>query len=254
MSNHINVPNNPENERRIEIAYRLGRPDKVPVDFGMADQCNFLSGWLGMNCRDYHLDPEIMLGAQIAFRQRFNGLGIIGPNYGAVVEPSIFGARIMFTKENPPWAIPAIDNVDMLCEYLDSLVAPDPVFAGLLPLVYQCYFYMREKVGEQVSPPLGVIGPWDTAAQLIGIGNLCMATKLYPDLVHALLSRITETLLDVTEVKIEKLRATTVTMLVAEDMVSSLSPEAFREFVIPYTGGSLRTLALQLIFGTATGS
>jgi uroporphyrinogen decarboxylase len=229
------VPRNTDNDRRVHTAYRLGQPDRVPVDFAMANQCNFLSGWLNLDCRDFHLNPSVMLDAQIAFRRRFRGLGLIGPNYGAVVEPSIFGARIVFPRENPPWSLPVMKGPEELGGYLKSWVEPDPAFAGILPLVYQSYYFMREKVGDAVGAPLGVLGPWDTAAQLMGIENICLATKLYPDQVHSLLARITQTLLRVTEVKRERLGVEADAMLVAEDTVSSLSPQGFLEFVVPYT-------------------
>jgi uroporphyrinogen decarboxylase len=230
------VPGNPENERRIEVAWRHGLTDRVPVDFGMADQCDFLGGWLGFDRRQYHLNPAVMLDAQLAFRKRFRGLGIIGPNYGAVVEPSLFGLKIIFPRDNPPWSVPAMKDPDDLGEYLRAWEAPDPAFAGILPLVYQTFYYMRDKVGDAVGAPLGVLGPWDTAAQLMETGNLCIATKLYPELVHELLRRITDTILQTTEVKREVLKPEVTSMLVAEDTVSSLSPEGFEEFVMPYTG------------------
>lgn len=226
---------NEKNNERIRIAEMLGQPDKVPVDFGLGSQFNFLSGWLNLDGRKYFCDPEYMLDAQIKFIKRFNVNGVLGPNMGLAVEPSAFGARIFISKDQGPWAEPKINTIDELKNYLDNYKEPDPYTAGNYPLFYSIYFYMRERLGDEMLPkPMGMLGPIDTACNVVSTSNAMLWIRTNPDLMHKLLGKITDFLLKVLEVKVELFKPTDNDLGVFDDNTGFFSEADFKEFVIPY--------------------
>lgn len=231
---------NEENEKRISIAKRLGKPDKVPLI--LWDQADFLTGWLGIDNREF-LNPEVMLEAQIKFRRRFKGIGIIGPNYGVAIAPSALGAKVIFPKYPPPEVKPIINDLGELEDYLVHFKEPDPLFSGYIPLLCATYFYMREKVGKILSgsvvsdpfaAPISILGPWETSALLIGVQNILIGTKICPDLIHKLMEKVTTFLLHSMEARARLFRIEPNEIFLADDTCANLSPEAFREFVVPY--------------------
>lgn len=223
---------NEMNQERIAVAKRLGRPNGVPVH--LSDQLNFLSGWLKLDCREYHLNPEVMLEAQLAFNRRFAGTGILGPNFGVAIEPSAFGAKVIFPPNDAPWVQPMINDIDALPRFVEDLPLPDPRFSGYIPLLLSTYFYMRRRLGEAVAPPLGVLGPIDLASLLVGTTNLLTAIKVFPDVVHHFLEKLTTFLIEQIHVRAEVCRANIEEVAVYDDTAGYMSVPDFREFVVPY--------------------
>jgi uroporphyrinogen decarboxylase len=97
----------------------MGIPDAVPVD--IVNLCSFLSGWLGIKAYDYFKRPDFMLDCQLKFRERFRGYGVLGPDYGVAVEPSCFGAKVIWPQNKPPWVMPLIDKVEEIPEFAKDL-------------------------------------------------------------------------------------------------------------------------------------
>ena len=104
---------NVENRHRIDIAHHLGQPDRVPIDLSLGDQFNYLHGWLGLDGRRFFLDPGYTFEAQMRFMERFGIEGALGPKYGVAVEPSYFGAEIIFTRDTSPWVRPCLDSLEI---------------------------------------------------------------------------------------------------------------------------------------------
>jgi len=229
----MNLYKNEKNDRNIWKAQHREAVDTVPVHF--SDQLDFLGGWLNLDRQLYHLNPEVTLDAQARFNKCFDGAGIVGPNYGVALETSAFGARIIFTKENPPWVATACPDYEDLPDYVANLWDPDPLFSGYLPLFYQSYFSMCKAADGAISPPLGVIASLDVATLLVGMENLSLAIKLLPETVHRLLDKINRFLVNFIETKARLFNVTTVEVLdLYGDNAAYLSREDFEEFVAPY--------------------
>jgi Uroporphyrinogen-III decarboxylase len=235
-----NVPRNEKNEERKKIALKLGKPDAVPVD--IVNQCSFLSGWLGFRAYDYFKRPDFMLECQIKFRERFRGLGTLGPDYGVAVEPSCFGAEIIWPLNAPPWAMPLIDDVDAIPDFADTLKIPDPIISGYSPLVTSTYYYMKGEVGDLVSPPCGSLGPFEISCLLLGTENMMLGLKLYPDQVHEILKKLTVFVKNLIESRYELFGSEMDLVYMGEDSPGCLSAQDFEEFVIPYTGSIFKSL------------
>lgn len=235
-----NVKRNEKNEERIATAFKMGQPDAVPVE--LVDLCSFLSGWLGFNAYDYFKRPDFMLECQLKFRERFRGLGIIGPDYGVAVEPSCFGAKTVWPKNEPPWVVPMVGDVDDIPDFAGSLTIPDPLMSGYSPLIVSTYFYMRDEVGELVSPPRSSLGPFEIACLLLGTENMMLGMKVYPDDIHKLLKKLTEFVKNYMEARTEMFGLDFDVVYMGEDNPGCISAEDFEEFVVPYTGSIYKSL------------
>jgi len=229
----MNLYLNEKNSTNIKKAYKLQKVDKVPVYF--SDQLDFLHGFLGIECDLYHINAEIMLNSQAEFNKRFKGTGILGPNFGVMIEPSAFGAGVVINKQNPPWVLEMCRDFDELDQFVESLEDPDPRYSGQLPLFYQTYFYMKHMAGDALEAPVGVLASIDVASLLIGIENLCVAMKLNPEAAHKLLAKINRFLINFIEAKAETFGVKKIEVIdLYGDNAGYLSRSDFEEFVLPY--------------------
>jgi uroporphyrinogen-III decarboxylase len=224
---------NERNAQNIKKAYKLQKVDKIPVYF--SDQLDFLHGFQNIDCDLYHINAEIMLNAQRAFNQRFRGTGILGPNFGVMMEASAFGAQILISKQNPPWVLEMCHDFDELTEFEASLAEPDPRYSGNLPLFYQTYFFMKHLCGDQLAPPMGALASIDIMSLMIGFENLAVAIKLNPEIVHKLLQKVNRFLIRFIEAKAETFNVQKIEMIdLYGDNAGYLSKNDFQEFVLPY--------------------
>lgn len=236
----ISIRQNKENEKRVAVALRMGKPDAVPLD--LSAYCNFLCGWLNVRPYDYYNRPDVMLECQVKFKERFKGYGSIAPDYSAAVEPSGFGARVIWPKDETPWIIPMIGDVDDIPDFVDALIEPDPLMSGYNPLVVSTYCYMKEMVGDLVSPPLGMVGPFEIACLLLGTQNMMLGMRLYPDDIHRLLKKTKQYVINCLEARAELFNDNLDVVSLGDDNPGLISPEEFKEFVIPYTGAIFKEL------------
>ncbi len=225
---------NEKNRERISIAQRLGQPDRVPIDLSMGDQFNYFHGWLKLDGRRYFLDPAYMMDAQVKFINRFNVEGALGPKFGVAIEPSFFGAKVIVPKDTSPWVEANLDTVNKLELFLRLYKEPDPYTAGHFPVLSQCYFFYKQQLGSLVKPPMGLIGPFDTAASLLGSTNIFLWIKDHPDLIHDLLEKITAFFIKHLGVRYELFEPSDRSLHLSDDLCGFLSKEDFIEFEFPY--------------------
>jgi uroporphyrinogen-III decarboxylase len=140
---------------------------------------------------------------------------------------------------------------------------PDDLLRGNEPQIYAHYVYGLEHApgvdfhGRPMAPPGPVFAtashPWTTACDLRGVTELCLDIYEDPDYVHLLMSFVTDASIARAKawrrdagmpVQFDPSEAYTL----ADDAIALLSPDAYREFVLPYhqrivreMGGSERT-------------
>jgi len=217
------------NNSRIETALRLEQPDQVPIQVYTAG--DYLSRFIGVKPVEYYRDAKIMLAAQMAFRRRFYGLGCLGPDYSVVIEPSAFGASVIWREMEPPFPKPLLSNL----EDVEKLEVPDPYSAGLIPALISTYRYMVEKVGERYVDPLtGALGPFDIAVLLRGTSQFLIDIAMKRDLVHKLLEKTTKFCEEFIKAREAISEVEWTTVYLGDDYPAFLSPNDFREFYIPY--------------------
>lgn len=226
---------NVKNRERISIAMKMGQPDKVPIDFSIGNQFNYMHGWLGLDGKRFILDPKYALEAETKFIEAFNVEGMLGPSYGVIIEPSFFKCvDIVIPRNVSPWVIGHLNTIDKLEDYLKDYKEPDPYTAGYFPLLCNGYFYFKNKLGDLIGAPMGLLGPFNTAAMLTGSTNLFTWVKTEPNLVHELLEKITEFFLKNIEVRFELFKPGNYDFSIYDDYLGFLSREDFLEFSFPY--------------------
>ena len=214
-------------------AYKRMPTESTAVDF--SNQLNFMNGWRDIPCDVYHFDAKVMLSGQAEFNKRFDGTGILGPNFGVALEPSAFGAKILYSDKNPPWVIEMCRDYDAIEDFVTGLKVPHPMLDGQLPLFYQTFNYMQHLADGALGAPSGVIASFDVASLLISMENLSMLIKLNPDLAHRLIETVNSFLIDFIEAKCEYFDVDNLVIVdLYGDNAGYISADDFREFVLPY--------------------
>lgn len=129
--------------QRFKVVAKLGISDQVPV-------IPFVTGhylaWFGkIDQKDYWTNPVKRLKAQLEFQNKFPNVMLFSgfhPDYGAAVEPSVFGAKIDW-PQNAPAMIHPIENTKSIEE------PANPWKNGLMPKVLEEYEYMKKNVPSQ---------------------------------------------------------------------------------------------------------
>lgn len=168
------------------------------------------------------------------------------PWFGTVVTASAFGCKVEFKPKLDPAANPRYYPIKKP-EDIKSLAIPDPEKDGLMPRVLEFIQYMK----ANSFLPVGITdfqGPLTTANQLIGYDKLIYLMFDYPDLMHELMEKVTEGLIrwvkKQKEVIGEPLHECISDQQVylgkhagiwfSDDDAVLMSPETYREFVVPY--------------------
>jgi hypothetical protein len=169
------------------------------------------------------------------------------PWYGTVVVPSALGCGIVFQ----PGQEPAVEG-PVISEpaAVRRLVPPDPERDGLMPRVLACIDHFRRHSDLPVSFTDNQ-GPLNIALNLVGLERLIFWMVDEPATVHELMDFCTTVLID--WVRLQKRRAGapldggafphTIPLprgiggvWLSDDDSTILSPDLYREFVVPYNG------------------
>ena len=186
----MEVKINLENRERIAIASKMGQPDQVPIDFSLANQFNYLHGWLGLDGRRFFLDPTYVLESQLKFINKFQIEGTLGPIFGLAIDPSYFGASdIIIRSDTSPWIRPHLTTTEKLKDYLENYKEPDPYGAGNFPLICNSFSSFKKVLGDLISPPMGVGGPIDIACSICGSTNFFIFAKKEPNLMLPIIGK-----------------------------------------------------------------
>ena len=169
------------------------------------------------------------------------------PWYGTGVVPSAIGCRILFqVGEEPAVEGPVVDDPAAI----SRLEAPDPERDGLMPRVLGCIDHFRVNSELPISFTDNQ-GPLNIALNLVGLERLCVWMFERPSVVHKLMDFCTTVLID--WVRLQKERAGAPSdggafphmiaippgfggVWLSDDDSTVLSPDLYREFVVPYNG------------------
>ncbi len=174
------------------------------------------------------------------------------PWFGTIVAASAFGCKIEYPFKADPAANPRYYPV-VTYEDVENLQVIDPHKDGLMPRVLDYLRYMK----ENSFLPVGITdfqGPLTTANQLMGYDKLIYLMFDRPDLMHRLMDVVTESL--IVWVKAQKevigepldwcISDQQVYMgkhggvWFSDDDAVLMSPETYREFVMPYNSRILK--------------
>ena len=193
----------------------------------------WLPNWFGIDILDYFSSDELWFEANRKAIETFPEVTFLPgfwSEFGMCTEPSAFGAKCVFPKNELPFAEKVIRDV----ADLDDLAEPNPVTDGLLPFMLNRLVRARpsiEELGHKIRFSVSR-GPLNVATFLMGTTEFLMALKTDPDQVHKLLRLITRFLKNWHALQRQTFPSIDGIFLL-DDIVGFIGEADFREFALP---------------------
>lgn len=215
------------------LAVVRGQPTaRRPVGFIIDSP--WLPAWAGHTFWDYFASESVWLESNLRAIEAFPDCTFLPgfwSEFGMCTEPSAFGGKCLFPRNEFPFIGPITDNIEVAVNLPD----PDPSTDGLLPLMLGRLRWARPRL-EDLGHPLRFSvsrGPLNICTFLMGTTDFLLALKTEPELTHRLLRKATDFLKRWHAVQREAI-PTIQGMLVLDDIVGFLSEADFLEFAAPY--------------------
>ncbi|MBN2697675.1 MAG: hypothetical protein JXR52_02525 [Bacteroidales bacterium] len=206
--------------------------DEIPVGFIIDSP--WLPNWYGCKIIDYFSSEEIWLKANLEALRRFPEIMFLPgfwSEFGMCTEPSAFGSKCVFYKDEFPFAEKVIHNP----EEINTLKKPNSETDGLLPFMLNRLTGNRkaiEAAGHKIRFSVSR-GPLNIASFLMGTTEFMTTLMLEPVLIHALLRMITDFLLEWHTLQRKSIDSID-GILILDDIVGFIGEQEFREFAYPY--------------------
>ena len=204
------------------------------VPAGFIVDCPWLPNWYGISLLDYFSSDELWFKANLSAIETFPEVMFLPgfwSEYGMCTEPSAFGAKCIFWKNEFPFA----DKIIKQPEDIDGLTVPNPETDGLLPFMLNRLLKSQpaiESAGHRIRFSVSR-GPLNIASFLMGATELMMAIVMEPDRIHRLMRIITDFLK-----RWHELQRQTFSdidgILMLDDIVGFVSEDDFLSFGFPY--------------------
>ena len=208
------------------------KPDSLPIGFII--DCPWLPNWFGINILDYFTNDELWIKANLKAIETFPNVTFLPgfwSEYGMCTEPSAFGAKCIFWKNEFPFAEKIInDPVE-----ISNMKVPNPETDGLLPFMLNRLVKLQpaiETAGHKIRFSVSR-GPLNIASFLMGTTELMTTMMMDPDAVHSLLRIITDFLKAWHKVQWEAI-PTIEGIMMLDDIVGFVGEEEFMQFGYPY--------------------
>jgi uroporphyrinogen decarboxylase len=215
------------------LAVVQGKPaGRLPIGFII--DCPWLPNWSGIDILDYFTSEDLWFKAHekaIATFPEVTFLPGFWSEFGMCTEPSAFGTKCQFPRNEFPFAEKLILDVAQI----DSLAEPNPATDGLLPFMLNRLKSTRpriEALGHKIRFSVSR-GPLNIATFLMGTTEFLMAIKTDPEKAHKLLRIITDFLKKWHALQRETI-PTIDGIFMLDDIVGFLGEADFKEFGLPY--------------------
>ena len=205
-----------------------------PLPVGFIIDSPWLPNWYGIDILDYFSNDALWLEANMKAIETFPDVLFLPgfwAEFGMCGEPSAFGARSAFPRNEFPHAFPSIHAP----EEIDLLEVPDPVTSGLAPLMLNRLKLNQSRI-EQAGHKIRFSvsrGPLNIASYLMGTTEFMMSMMTHPEETHALIRKITDYLLAFHRHQAE-LFPSIDGILMLDDIIGFISEDQFVEFALPY--------------------
>lgn len=202
----------------------------------------WLPGWCGMTIREYLASDHRWFEANRRGVEEFPRVWFIPgfwSEFGMCTEPSAFGGRCRFPRDDFPHIEPALHQ----WEEVDRLEEPDCTRDGLLPFVIERLYQMEQQMlalGHRVRFAVSR-GPLNIASYLLGQSEFLLGLKVDPDRAHRLLGLIT-TFIKKWITYQKSVFSSIDGILILDDLVGFIGPKDFEEFAFPYLRDIFATL------------
>lgn len=215
------------------IAISNGEP-REKLTPGFIIDCPWLPNWFGISILDYFTSDELWLKANLKAIETFPDVLFLPgfwSEYGMCTEPSAFGAKCIFWKDEFPFAEKIIHS----SEDILNLKAPNPETDGMLPFMLNRLIKNQsaiEAAGHKIRFSVSR-GPLNIASFLMGTTELMTSMMMEPDTVHQLMRIITDFLK--AWHKLQRDAVPTIDgIMMLDDIVGFVGEEEFLEFGFPY--------------------
>ena len=210
-----------------------GKKPEQPIS-GFIIDCPWLPEWYGISILDYFSNDESWLKANLKAIETFpDAIFLPGfwSEYGMCTEPSAFGAKCVFWKNEFPFAGKIIHST----EDIHNLTVPNPETDGLLPFMLNRLVKARpviEAAGHKIRFSVSR-GPLNIASFLMGTTEFLTTMMMDPEATHKLLRTITDFLKSWHKLQHETINTIDGIMML-DDIIGFISEEDFMEFGYPY--------------------
>jgi len=212
----------------------LDGPVPRPIPCGFIIDSPWLPGWFGVETIEYLSSETIWFDANRKVIETFPEVWFLPgfwSEFGMCTEPSAFGARCIFPRNEFPFAEKTISSVEQIAD----LKTPDPGTDGLLPLVLNRLKWAQpriEDLGHRIRFSISR-GPLNIASFLMGVTEFLLALKTAPGLMHRLLRVATDFLKQWHELQRSSIPSID-GILILDDIVGFVGEKDFVEFALPY--------------------
>lgn len=210
-----------------------GRPTaRRPVGFIIDSP--WLPAWAGHTFWEYFSSESVWLEDNLKAIRTFPDCTFLPgfwSEFGMCTEPSAFGGKCIFPRDEFPFIAAITDNIETAV----ALPDPDPRTDGLLPLMLARLRWAQPRLADLGHPIRFSVsrGPLNICTFLMGTTDFLVALKSEPELTHRLLRKATDFLKRWHALQREAL-PTIQGMLVLDDIVGFLGEADFLEFAAPY--------------------
>ena len=206
----------------------------TPAPVGFIADCPWLPGWHGIEIADYLSSETLWFEANRRAIETFPDAWFLPgfwSEFGMCTEPSAFGSRCIFPRNEFPFAEKVLSDLGQIAD----LRVPDPHTDGLLPFMLNRLKWARPRL-EDLGHPIRFSvsrGPLNVATFLMGTTEFLMALKTDPAPAHRLLRVITDFLKQWHALQRETF-PTIDGLLVLDDIVGFMGEMDFVAFGLPY--------------------
>lgn len=207
---------------------------KQPLPVGFIIDSPWLPNWYGITILDYFSNDELWLKANLKAIETFPDVMFLPgfwSEYGMCTEPSAFGAKSIFWKNEFPFAEKIISSGEDIL----GLNVPNPETDGLLPFMLNRLLKARpliEDAGHKIRFSVSR-GPLNIASFLMGTTELMTSMMMEPENIHKLLRVITDFLKAWHKLQREAI-PTIEGIMMLDDIVGFVGETEFMEFGYPY--------------------
>jgi uroporphyrinogen-III decarboxylase len=205
---------------------------KIPTGFII--DCPWLPQWYGISTLDYFTSDKLWFDANLKACNEFKDVIFLPgfwSEYGMCTEPSAFGAKSTFFRNEFPHAHPII----FTSEDIDKLTVPNPETDGLLPFMLNRLLTnedLMRQAGHEIKFSVSR-GPLNIASYLMGLTEFLMLMMMEPEKCHLLIRKITDFLISWHSLQKEKIPAIEGIMML-DDIIGFMGETEFLEFGLPY--------------------
>ena len=213
---------------RVLKVIAFSKPDRVPIIF--FPEWDFLADFLGISVKKLLSNVDLQINANEKFKTRFPGAYGAVSIYQPYASAQAFGCKVSDQENEIPAVVAPI------------ITQPEDVFSLKVPIPWEAPgtrdWLLKIEYGIEKGVPvagIGEFGPFELAGQLYGYDRMILHMRRRPEVIHALLEKTTQFMIDFFMTWAKKLPTGRATITLIADHVSGfMNNQLIDEFFGPY--------------------